>query len=215
MKSIDCGEISLEFLSDLAGKISDGLKNSTGLTIFAIGEPNVLYNDFLNDNTYANLEEEGHRIIYAPFSEALWLLWDDYTNQNNTESDILLRRKVNKLRILLKYISQSLSGVNPFESEPEKIAEIADQAIGYYAGGFGRYRCAKILCDLNVDGIITSCSTHENTAISINILHKGLKTDNSKPVLNLTFDGNQNGNDKLKTETFIYYLNNEVTYGNR
>lgn len=47
---------------------------------------------------------------------------------------------------------------------------------------------------------------YENTGILLNMLHKSFNKENSKPVLNLTFDGNKNKNDETKIESFMYYL---------
>ena len=55
-----------------------------------------------------------------------------------------------------------------------------------------------------IDGAITAASTYENTGISMNILHKGF--ENGRPVINLTFDGNKNENDRTRIESFLYYL---------
>lgn len=73
--------------------------------------------------------------------------------------------------------------------------------------GSGRYRTAKTIKGISsIDGTINAVSMYENTAISLNILHRGLKSRNSNPMLNLTFDGNINENDQTKVESFIYYL---------
>jgi hypothetical protein len=97
--------------------------------------------------------------------------------------------------------------VGAFEADLEGLLKTADETVGYYAGAFGRYREAKILSGLDgIDGIITVASAYENTAISLGILHKGFENDRTRPVLNLTFDGNRNENDRTKIESFLYYL---------
>ena len=60
-------------------------------------------------------------------------------------------------------------------------------------------------CDLpNIDGIINVTPMYENTGIALGILHQPF--DNGKPVLNLTFDGNQNENDQTKMDAFLRYF---------
>jgi hypothetical protein len=175
--------------------------------VFAIGEPFILFNDFLNHFSFRNIENKGHRVIYAPFSEYLWLLWKDFADQNKNKETHILQGRLDEFKNHIIALSECLSDESPFETDLENLATIADKTIGYYAGAFGRYREAKILSHLNgIDGIITVASTYENTEISLNILHKGFENSHSKPVLNLTFDGNWNENDQMKIESFIYYL---------
>ncbi len=177
-----------------------------GKRILAIGEPFILFNDFLNDFSLRNIEDIGHRIIYAPLSEYLWVMWRDFADQNNNKTHILQKR-LDEYKLYIGAVSHSLTDRSPFEADVEALITIADRTIGYYAGAFGRYREAKLLSDLNgIDGIITVSSTYENTQISLSILHKGFENDRSKPVLNLTFDGNRNENDRMKIESFLHYL---------
>jgi len=71
---------------------------------------------------------------------------------------------------------------------------------------FGRCRQAKLSGGLRrIDGIITLSSNYENTGISPNIVRKEFETSRSKPILNLTFDGNRNDNDLTRIESFLYY----------
>ncbi|MBN1881728.1 MAG: hypothetical protein JW885_06095 [Deltaproteobacteria bacterium] len=99
------------------------------------------------------------------------------------------------------------SGEDVFGEDLNALVATTDGMVGYYAVVFGRYREAKILNELNgIDGIITVAPTYENTAISLGILHKGSEGDRTRPVLNVTFDGNRNENNRTKIETFVYYL---------
>jgi hypothetical protein len=66
---------------------------------------------------------------------------------------------------------------------------------------------AKQLSDpRGTDGVITATSIYENTGIVLGMLQKDFADQNTKPVLNLTFDGNKNENDRTKVESFLYYL---------
>ena len=151
------------------------------------------------------MEEKGHRVLFAPFSEAMWLFWRDYSDQNGKLDKHV--RALDRFAEQMKQISASLGAESPFENNPESLRAIADTSVGYYAGAFGRFRGAKIQGDLQgVDGIITAASTYENTAISLNILQKSFADRQSRPILNLTFDGNKNENDIMKCESFLYYL---------
>ena len=173
--------------------------------LLAVGEPLVLYNDYMNDFVFKSIEDEGHRVLYAPFSEAMWMFQHDYTFQNGgTERHIrLLEQFADDIRT----ISDRLGHESPFERNVESLVRIADKTVGYYSGAFGRFRGAKILGDLDrIDGIITAASAYENTGISLSILQRTFAPESQKPILDLTFDGNRNENDVTKLESFLYYL---------
>ncbi len=149
----------------------------------------------------------GYRVVYAPFSEYMWHLWKDFIDRNEKEDRELLQTKLDVLGCYISQIHQCLSGCSPFEDDLEDLIARADTTIGYYAGAFGRYRESKILGDLNgADGVITVASMYENTAITLNTLHRGFEGGEKRPILNLTFDGNSNENDKTRVESFLYYL---------
>jgi predicted CoA-substrate-specific enzyme activase len=198
--------LQIDELKSIAREIFDEVKNRPWLKrILALGEAAVLYNDYMNDFIFKNIENKGHRVLFAPFSEAMWLFWRDYTNQNGKLPTHIqhLDRFANHIRI----VSECLGKESPFEKRLESLADIADKTVGYYSGAFGRFRGAKVLGNPGpIDGIITVTSTYENTGISLNILHKAFAKENSKPVLNLTFDGNRNENDIIKCDSFLYYL---------
>ena len=172
----------------------------------AIGEPMIVFNNYLNDFTFRELEEQGNKLVYSSLSEALWVFWKDYVMQNKASSKALVQ-KLNSLAEDIKQVASMLQEESPFTPNIEKLVWKADATIGYYAGAFARYRQAKVLCNsVKIDGIITAASLYENTGVSLNILHKGFSDNNSKPILNLTFDGNRNENDRNKVESFLYYL---------
>ena len=198
----------IESLTQLAAIIyKDLCKTSYHKRIFASGEPLVLYNDFLNNSIFSAIEEQEHRIVYSPMSEALWMFWRDYLDQNENDLSPIARQRLNEWKDSLRTISDRLVDESPFEDDLDSLIAKADRTVGYYAGAFGRYRAAKLLADLpEIDGIITVTSAYENTGISLNILHKGFKGENAGPLLELTFDGNRNTHDESKIESFLYYL---------
>ena len=173
--------------------------------ILAGGEPLILYNDFLNNFSFRNLEQDHHRVLYSPLSETMWLLWRDFLNQNQGKSHQKATRALKKLEDHMHTISRILKDESPFENDLSRLVALADQAVGYYAGANGRYREAKMRCDLtNIDGIIHVMPMYENTGIALGILHQ--QFESKKPVLNLTFDGNPNENDQTKMDAFLRYL---------
>lgn len=205
---IQRNELDIRSLKRVAWEISMILQSAPPeKTILAIGEPLILYNDMLNNQILNGLEENNVRVMFAPLSECFWQTWKDYILQyGNDRTDVLLK----KLAILEDYmnqIHQVLGVFSPYEEKTEDLIRLADATTGYYAGGFGRYREAKVLgLPSSVKGVITVSSMYENTGILLNTLHKGFESDHQKPVLNLTFDGTHNDHDKSKVESFLYYL---------
>jgi predicted CoA-substrate-specific enzyme activase len=198
--------LSMDALREMADKVhgeitTGGVKKK----LLAMGEPLILFNDFLNNFSFSRLEDQGHRVIFAPFSEYMQLIWQDFSHQNGKEKTHMLKQRLAPLQERSKTLGISLNGETPFEADFDTLIARADETLGFYAGTNGRYRESKILGELpNIDGIITATSMYENTGIALNILHRGF--ENKKPVLNLTFDGNRNENDETKVESFIFYL---------
>ena len=173
--------------------------------IFIVGEPLVLYNEYLNDFLFRHIEEQGHRVLYAPLSEAMWLFWRDHTELNGKSPR--RRRLLQDFAQDIRVLSECLGAEGPFEKDPADLVGLADKTVGYYSGAFGRFRGAKTLADHDrVQGIITAASMYENTGISLNILCRAFARPGSKPILDLTFDGNRRESDIIKCDSFIYYL---------
>ncbi|TAJ12126.1 CoA activase [Marinilabiliaceae bacterium JC017] len=174
--------------------------------IMAIGEPMIVYNDFLNDYTFKKLEEQNHKVVYSPFSEAVWMFWNDYIKQNPKHGSKEVQNRLSDFKEDIQIISEQLKEESPFANNLDDLVQTANNTIDYFSGAFARYRQAKVLQDLSVDGIIKAASTYENTGVCLNILHKGFANGNAVPILDLSFDGNSNENDKNKVESFVYYL---------
>lgn len=208
LRTIRTGDLELVFLKSIAKELHGELKASPyKKKILVVGEIFVLFNDFLNDFTLADLEKQGYKILYMPLSEYLWMIWQDYADQNPEQVSPDYRCRLDELKSDMNSIDTILAKESHFEAVPDNLSGIANNTVGYYAGGNGRYRAAKMLAESkNFDGIINMFSMYENTGISLNILHKSFENGEGKPILNLTFDGNSNENDKTRVESFIYYL---------
>ena len=206
---IKSGNMNIESLTNLARNVSKQVETfDFNKKILAVGETSVLYNDFLNDFTFNSLEKKGHRVLYAPLSEAFWMFWSDYASWNKSNKEIkLMMERIEQLKNNMNLISFALDAASPFEMDIDDLICRADKTVGYYSGAHGRYREAKTLGKIEgVNGIFTVASMYENTGIVMNVLHKGFIDEDSKPILNLTFDGNRNENDKTKIDSFMYYL---------
>ena len=199
---------NLKQLKAIAQSITTELnKESFGKTIFAIGEFNILFDEILNNNTFKELEKKGHRVLYSPLGEAMWMMWRDYINQNKNNKTLLMEQRLLAIKNDIMTISNSLQNWSPYENDTDKLICVADRTLGYFSGAHGRYRQAKQLCvSNNTDGVITAASIYENTGIVLGMLQKGFEDENTKPILNLTFDGNKNENDQIKVDSFMYYL---------
>ncbi len=204
MENIRKGSFSAESISCIADEISS--ENSALLSsprILAVGELYILYNDFLNDSVFTDLDEKRCRVLFSPLSEYCWFFLRDYIYHNKKEEKY--KHIIERMKNSMHEISQFLKPVSSFDTDIENLVQKADRIVGYYAGGNGRYRLAKsVFNSVNADGVINVNSMYENTGITLEILQKNLSS--KKPVLNMTFDGNKNENDKTKIESFIYYL---------
>ncbi len=208
LQLIETNTFNIDSLKSIAEEVYRTIKTKDYTKhIFAMGEPSILYNDFMNQSTFKHIEEKGYRVVYAPLSEWMWFFWKDFLDNNGERKTMETQNRLDKFIAHMRTISECLKEVSPFEEDLEQLIDMADQTIGYYAGSNGRYRESKLLGTMNgIDGIMTVASMYENTGIALNVLHKGFKNNNSKPLLNLTFDGNKNENDRTKIESFIYYI---------
>ena len=201
-------QFHLEQLKAVAQSIATELNGeSFEKTILAVGEFNILFDELLNNDTFKELEKKGHRVLYSPFGEAMWMMWRDYADQNKNNQFAVMEQRLQEFKNSIMVISQALSVWSPYENGIDELIQIADRTLGYFSGAHGRYRQAKQLCTSNkADGVITSASIYENTGIVLGMLQKGFEDENTRPVLNLTFDGNKNENDLIKVDSFMYYL---------
>ena len=193
-------------LQKMADTVRHCPKNAHGSkTVMALGDPCILYNDVLNDWIFDQIEDGGHRVLYCPLSEYMWLAWRDFIAQNLAGKDQDAKQGLQDFGQDIRAISEALAEASPFAARLEDLAALADQTVGYYAGINGRYRQAKPLCPPQAfDGVINAASIYENTGIALGILSRNLAEQ--KPFLNLTFDGNKNENDQARLDSFLYYI---------
>jgi len=198
----------LEILKTLADKVFREFSDQRySKKVFAIGEPVILFSDFLNNYVFRKTEEKGIKTIFAPFSEYLWLQLYDFATYNQITEDDEIKSKLNSFKDYINSISKCLGDETPFEENIENLVQLADNSLGFYSGANGRYREAKRLSNSkNCKGIITVSSVYENTGIALSVIDKEMEKSNSKPILNLSFDGSKNENDEIKVNSFLHYL---------
>ncbi|WP_051569390.1 acyl-CoA dehydratase activase-related protein [Alkaliphilus transvaalensis] len=201
------GKLTIEQLEEVTRKIHKSMdKRNKSHKIYLLGEVGLLFNDFMNNHNIKKMEEQGIQLLFAPLSEYMWFFWRDFLTQSGNKKDILGHNQLTKLSNYIKRISNLLVSNNPFEGDLEMLIKRADQNLHLYAGGNGRYRYAKALGDFeSVEGVITVSSMYENTNTILNILTQEENKSSKIPVLNMSFDGNENEIDKSKIESFIYY----------
>lgn len=199
---------NFEIVKEFAEKIFSEFSNhSYSKKIFAIGEPVILFSDFLNNHIFRKAEEKGIKTIFAPLSEYLWLQLYDFASHNQIAEEEEIKTKLNSFKNSINDVSKCLGDETPFEENVENLIQLADQSLGFYAGANGRYRMAKRLTNLkNCKGVISVSSVYENTGIALSIIDKEAVNSNSKPILNLSFDGNKSENDEIKINSFLHYL---------
>ena len=135
------------------------------------------------------------------------MMWNDNANQNKSNKTLLMEQRLKKFKDDIFQVSGAMSDWSPFETKPDELVKIADETLGYFSGANGRYRQAKQLdTSRRINGVITVASIYENTEIVLGMLQRSFENEKTKPVLNLTFDGNKNENDLVKVESFMYYL---------
>ena len=194
-----------KFFTNMVNELNMKIRNKpVKKKILALGEPLVIYKDYLNDNTLVNLEEK-FNVIKAPLSEILYLLYSDFSNKRGKENK--------KYKKLLRYVEGDIEYVNstlqensPFNENVSQITEILQDKLPMYAGGCGRYRLGKLLSYRNADGIINMSSMYENTETIIKIIRNRYKDSIKVPVLDLYFDSNIKQNNNELIETFTAYL---------
>ena len=195
---------AIELLKNFAREISgqnEVKKNRK--KIFVLGEIEVLFNRFNNNDEIKKIEKAG-RVFFQPVSETLYFMWKDYAKRSNNR---ILKEKLSEYKSCIKDVALILKESSPFDENPEALTAAADEKLGLFNGGHGRYRIARMLrCNKNMDGIVTMTSMYENTGIILGIIGDRYLGELEKPVLNLTYDGSSHINNEDVIDNFIYYL---------
>ncbi|PAB60676.1 acyl-CoA dehydratase activase [Anaeromicrobium sediminis] len=169
--------------------------------LLALGEPLVLFNDFLNQNTLYDLEKKGHLVRRAPLSEYVLVLWSQYLEQPQVEKLKVGLKNCLVIKKMVMTVHKILGDHSPFLGEKHVSEEPLSK---HYVGSGGRYRMMKSQDTECYRGIITLSSMYENTGTIIQILQSRQKS--KLPILNLSFDGTVNETLNTKIESFMYYL---------
>lgn len=106
---------------------------------------------------------------------------------------------------LMHDVSRALGEASPFSADPDHLFQLADESIGNYIAGNGRYRAAKAAdASKAADAVVMVASMYENTDIALRLLKDRIPLQ--APMLNLCFDGTQDASAREKLASFLYYL---------
>ena len=161
-----------------------------GRPLGIVGEPFTLFT--LHDGVPDTLEQEGWRLLRAPLSEYLWLLWRDAGSQT-------CREWAGRIEALGRLLGPRSS----FSPELESLRSSADRLLPGFAGANGRYRLVKGLeLGGRCAGVLTMAPRYENTAT---ILEMTGVLD-SVPHFHLAMDYDWDENAWSRLNSFLYYL---------
>lgn len=206
LKSNSLNLIALEHLADRIDYAHYKINYQNQLTV--IGEPQVVFNSYLNKHMLNDLEKKRYKIVYHSMSETMWLYWHDALSMKKGDFNKAYEN-LDHFKRMIQKIATKFTSASSF-SDLDGLVDLAQESMGYYSGAFGRYRGAKLCSEMKgIDGILTLNSMYENTGIALNVMAGGFHRKNNKPVLNLAFDGNNNDNDQVKLSSFLYYLKEE------
>ncbi len=112
--------LEFEDLQEMARKIAgEAQEKKVEKTFLVIGEPLIVYNDFMNDFCFREIEEQKNRVFYSPLSEALYVFWCDFLNQNENQREGETRGRLDTLKDMIADLSECLSDKSPFERDPD------------------------------------------------------------------------------------------------
>lgn len=205
IESIKNSLLSTEQFEELLKEISTKIKfDSDKKNILVVGEPLVVYKDYLTHNKLKEIAKN-NRVIRQPLSEVLYSLWKDFSMKRNKKNKQYLRL-LEEGKLLLEMANDMLGNDLMFNSDVNSILDILEDKLPIYQGGAGRYRIGKLLTSKSADGVILVSSMYENTSTILKIIRDKYKDDIKVPVLDLYFDSNINNNNDDLVETFITYL---------
>ena len=203
--TIKNNDLSDLYLNKISKYIKDDIKeDKTKKKLLIIGEPLVVYKDYLTNNKINELKEN-NTIIRQPLAEVLYMTWKDFSNKRNKKNKEYIGL-LKQAKELIEKTNNILGKKSPFNEDIDSIDEVLKDKLPMYQGGSGRYRLGKLFTAKNVDGIILVSSMYENTATILKIIREKYKEQINIPLLDLYFDSNMNKNNDELIETFITYL---------
>lgn len=240
----ECDDVDGLFDAVLAGDAEQARAGEAAgpKTLGVVGEWELVASDALTGGIFPRLVVEGMRIRRAPVAEYLWFLWnDDLASERNelerrgaeegseTPAPQEIERRqalLDRLSRRMGEVSRELGDASSFSPDLPALVAEADDGIGGFAGGGGRYRYAKAReLARTMDGVVTVSSMYENTGTILQLLpgrvtnvDAGVAGSDATPgvpvasgvpaapMLALTFDGSPGQAAWERLRSFLYYL---------
>lgn len=171
-------------LTEMAAQLhTSWQKASYEKTVFVLGEPMILFNDYLNHNILVDLEKK-HRVVRMPISEMLYHKFSRHVKRNKKRD----HGHLSWLEIQIGMMHDSLKTYSPFSK-----ALNMDESF---------YTLSKLESDSTWNGYLLMSSMYENTSTIVRML-----SDSNKAILPVNLDKTLNEQTKLSIDTFIHFLN--------
>lgn len=155
----------------------------------------------------ATIEEAPDGTAEGASADAPAALSATSTNPFSEEPLAQTERVLTAAAAAMARVSEALGTVSPFTASPDELVALADEGMGLYRGGGGRYRYAKQrqLQD-GCTGVVTVASMYENTDTILRLHDEGEAAAAAAPVLHLSFDGTLDASSRDLLNSFLYYL---------
>ena len=205
IEGIEKGQIDEACLIQLGMEVKKEFKkNRSQKRLLVMGEPLVIYQDYLNNGKFKELEQN-HQVIKQPLAESLYMFWDDFANKTNQVNKAYIPL-LKQVKTKIELVNQVLGDDSPYNANLGELSDVLKDKLAFYAGGLGRYRLAKLLTYKQASGIIIASSMYENTATILKIIRGKYEDQLDMPILDLYFDSNISGNNDERLATFVNYL---------
>ena len=180
-----------------------------------VGEWELVACDGLSGGIARLAAGEGFLPVRMPLAEYLWFLWNDDLSserlaRERDEGPCLAAEELEGRQELLDDLARTmrragegLGEASPFSPDPSSLVASADEGLGRFAGGGGRYRLAKAVeLGRRCAGVLTLSSMYENTDTILRLLRDRA----GAPTLSLSFDGSPGQGAEERLRSFLYYL---------
>jgi predicted CoA-substrate-specific enzyme activase len=189
---------SWEQLHEAAQRIGREENKRAGRRLAVVGTPLCLTE--LDSGVLTALEGEGEHILRAPLGEAMWFLWQDNMDMNESAGEWM-----KKMAAQMQSIGRELGARSAFAGDLSELIEIAEGALPRFAGANGRYRYAKAAeMSRRTQAVLTLAPRYENTAMILEM--RGMKEACRAPLFELSLDNDWDKTAWGRLRSFLYYV---------
>ena len=189
--------INYKFVQDLIPLIHKKCQESkVNKRLMALGESLIIFNDYLHHDLLKQLEVEGHSVMRSPLSERLVHMWQAHIERGHRPNVSTGRKALKHLKKVIDSLHLALGEFSPYSvdlSFKEK-----------------HYDLSKMKAeDKRWDGILHLSSMYENTHTIVKLLYDGHSSRHKSPVLSMGIEKLMSEQNKLASESFIYFLKSD------